>query len=502
MRKLKAQLGALVLLSAAGSAVSFVSQLLIAYHFGTSAALDTYWASLALVTLLCFYMAPLKEALVPAVHRAHQQGDAQAGRVLSVGLFLLLVLAMVSCGVLLLSASSIARLITDGGSGAASAIVALVPWLLPYLLVFVLAETLNTMLISFNQVLRQAMVRIAAALVLLAAVALLGAELGVAGLLLAQILSMVVLVVASGWAFRNLGLRFVTKFWPVFRDSGMLPLFVSLLLTYFLAQVYILLERSAMIHLGTGLVSGFQYSTALVNVIIGLLAIPLANLLWSQFLSRVAEGDGNGALALAVRACGLLYYVLMVVCVFVWVNAQEIISLLFGRGAFNEASVQITTMALRATVFAAIPIGIQSVLGRWLMSLPAGAHRQVWIGLATTTVGLLVIGLAVWAQQSPWILLHWLLANLAGMFVSVLIFVRTGKFDWRQKLFAARWLMSAGLAAAVAAWITPSFSLGASWMGMAAALFAEGVLYLVIVLGLSWAFRMTYSLRLMLWGAS
>lgn len=502
MRKLQARLGALVLLSAAGSAVSFTSQLVIAYHFGTSQALDAYWASLALVTLLCFYTAPLKEALVPAVHRAQQQGDAQAGRILSAGLSLLLAFAVVSCGVLSLSAAGIAGWVSGGGTGAASAVIALAPWLLPYLLVFVLAETLNTTLISFNQVVRQALVRIAAALVLLATVALVGASLGVGGLLLAQILSMVVLVVASGWALRNLRLRFVPQAWLVLRDSGMLPLFVSLLLTYFLAQVYVLLERSAMIHLGTGLVSGFQYSTALVNTMISLLAFPLANLLWSQFLARVAEGDAKGVLALAVRACGLLYYVLMVVCVFVWVHAQEIVVLLFGRGDFDEASVQLTTMALRATVFAAIPISIQAVLGRWLMSLPAGAHRQVWIGLATTTVGLLVIGLAVGAQQSPWILLHWLLANFAGMLVSVFIFVRTGKFDWSQKLFAARWLTSAGLVTVLAAWITPAFPLGASWMGMATALFAQGVLYLLIVLGLSWVFRMTDSLRLMLRGVS
>jgi peptidoglycan biosynthesis protein MviN/MurJ (putative lipid II flippase) len=279
----------------------------------------------------------------------------------------------------------------------------------------------------------------------------------------------------------------------------MMPLFASLLLTYLFAQIYLLAERSAMIYLGAGLVSGFQYSASLVNMLIGLMAYPLANLLWSQFLARAAESDGQAAQALAVRSCGLLFYLLMVACVFVWTNAREIVVLLYGRGAFDDASVHLTTEALRATIFTAIPISIQAILGRWLMSLP-GAHRQVWVGLATTGVGLLVIGLAVGAKQSSWVLMHWLLANLGGMLVSVLIFVREGQFSWRQKMVAARWLVSAGLAAVLAAWLTPTVSSAASVVGAAVALLAQGVLYLLIVLGVSWVLRMIAPARLMLQG--
>jgi putative peptidoglycan lipid II flippase len=499
MSNLKSRFGLLVLLSAAGYAVSFFSQLVIAYHFGTSQALDAYWGGLALVGLLSFYMSPLKEALVPALHRAQERGNAQAGRVLSAGLSLLLALTAVSGAVLWVAAGGVAGLLMGTDGGASGAVVALVPWLLPYLCLFVLAETLNATLVSFNQVLRQAVVRIAAALVLLATIAAVGASLGVGGLLLAQILSMTTLVVISGLALRHLRLGLLVRAWPVLRESGMVPLFASLLLTYFFAQIYVLAERSAMIHFGTGLVSSFQYSTVLVNALVSLLAYPLSNLLWSQFLARAAAGDGAAGQALAVRACGLLFYLLMVACAFTWTHARDIIVLLYGRGAFDEASVQLTTAALRATIFASIPISLMAILGRWLMSLP-GAYRQVWIGLATTVVGLLVIGGAVLAGSSRWLLQHWLLANLAGLLVSGALFVSAAGFSLAQAFAAARWLALVALVAVVAAWMTPSILWGESKTAVAAALLAQGGLYLLTVAGLTWAFRMAPSLRAMVRG--
>lgn len=499
MTSLKARFGLVVLLSAGGYAVSFGSQLVIAYHFGTSPDLDVYWGGLALVGLLCFYMAPLKEALVPAVHRARERGDAEAGKVLSAGLSLLFVLMSGSSMLLFLPSTGLAGIVSGVGDGAAGDILQAVPWLAAYLWTLVLAETLNTTLVSFNQVVRQALVRIAAALVLLATIAIAGASMGVGGLFLAQVLSMLTLVLASAWALRYLRFRLLIRAWPVLRDSGMLPLFTSLLITYLFSQLYVLAERSAMIHLGTGLVSGFQYSTALVNVLVSLLAYPLANLLWSRFLAQVAGGEERAAQTLALRACGLLFYLLMVVCVFVWANAREIVLILYGRGAFDEASVQLTSAALRATIFAAIPISIMAVLGRWLMSLP-GAHRQVWIGLATTGAGLSVIGGAVWVHSAQWVMLHWLLANFAGLVVSASIFVHAAGFKWRHWLLAFRWLLSTGLVAFAAAWLTPSMALGDTKIALAAAVAIEGVMYLLIVLALTWTMRMGGSLQTMIRG--
>ena len=497
MSNLKSRLGLLVILSAAGYAVAFLSQLVIAYHFGTSQALDSYWAGLAVVGLFSFYMTPLREALVPAVHRSRVEGNAHAGRVLSAGLSVLLVLTFASGLVLLISADGVARLLTNGEESTRVSVAALVPWLLAYLGLFVLAETLNAMLVSFNQVVRQAVLRIAGALVLLATVATVGASLGVGGLLLGQILSMTTLIVASWLALRQLRLRLIIRAWPLLRDSGMLPLFVSLLFTYFLAQLYVLVERSAMIYLGTGLVSGFQYSVVLVNALVSLLAFPLANLLWSKFLVQAAESDLKAAQVLATRTCGLLFYGMLVLCTFVWFNARDIVVLIYARGAFDEASIQMTTTALKATIFAAVPIGVSSVLGRWLISMPGGARRQLMVGVSTSVVGTLVIGLALLADSVQAVMTHWLFANLAAMLVSGFIFARASNFSLIQKLYAGYWFGRVGVVAFVAAW-TASYMEFSKLEFELVALVLRGGIYLLVVAGLTWLFRMIPSLRRML----
>jgi hypothetical protein len=294
--------------------------------------MDTYWVGLALVNMVSFYSSPLKEALVPAIHRAQQLGDAQAGRVLSAGLSLLLAL-MAGSGTILwaLSTGAAGWPIVGSIEVMSGGVFELLPWLLLYLFMLVLAETLNSTLVSLNQVLRQALVRILAALVLLATISTLGSTMGVGGLLLAQILGLATLLFTSWLPLRHFRIRFLMRAWPILRGTGMLPLLASLLISFFFAQLYVMAERSAMVHMGAGLVSCFQYSVTLVNVLVSLLAYPLANLLWSQFLIRAADSDFKQSHALAIRASGLLFYVLSLVCDFVWAYAREIIELIYAR---------------------------------------------------------------------------------------------------------------------------------------------------------------------------
>ncbi len=499
MANIKNRYLTLVLLSASAYIISFFSQIVMAYHFGTSQVMDVYWGALALVGLLGFYIPPLKEALVPALHRAKAKGgDEHVERLFSAGLTMLFAITSLACFILFVFGAGFSKVLTDVGESVNGAIVAIVPWLIIYLFLFGLAETLNSILISFNNVMRQALARISAALMLLVSLAVIGSSLGVKGLLLAQIVSLSALAFVSWLTLQSLKPNLMLNFWPELYKSGMLSLFMSLMLTYLAAQLYVVAERAAMIQMGTGLLSGFQYSVALVNAFVSLLAYPLSNLLWSKFLSQAAEGDSKAAHLLATRACGLLIYSLVVLCGFVWVNAREIIVLIYSRGAFDEASIQLTTTALRSTIFAAIPIGVSSVLGRWLISLP-GAHRQLWIGLTTIVVGSLVIGMALLADSPRGIMLHWLIANLAAMLVSGAIFASEVKFSLDQKLAAGRWLGQVAVVAILAAWITPPMVWGESKFSLAAALLAQGGLYLLVVAGLTWFFGMIPSLQRLLW---
>ena len=498
MSTLKTRFGALVLLSAAGYSVSFFSQLVIAYHFGTSKELDAYWVGLALVNMVSFYSSPLREALVPVIHRAQQLGDAQAGRVLSAGLSLLLALMAVSGALLWLLSAGVAGWPMAGSIEVMSGgVFGLLPWLLVYLFMLVLAETLNSTLVSLNQVLRQALVRILAALVLLGTISTLGSSMGVGGLLAAQIFGMVTLLFTSWLALRHFRIRFLMRAWPILRETGMLPIFVSLLISYFFAQLYVMAERSAMVHMGAGLVSCFQYSVTLVNVLVSLLAYPLSNLLWSQFLMRSADGDLKQSHALAIRACGLLIYVLSVVCAFVWAYAREIIEVIYARGAFDEVSVQLTSEALRATIFAAIPISIGSILGRlWISSL--NAKITAVIGLISTMVGLSAIGLSLAYESKDLIMLHWISSNVAGVLVSIIFFIIKFKPSLRALGDIVRWALQLFIIIAISLWINSKVPILDGEIRLIVGLLTHGSLYIATVLVLTLSMPIRKDLRQMI----
>ena len=173
------RLGTLVGLSAVGYALSFSSQLLISYHFGTSSELDAYWAALVLVNVLCFYLHPLREALVPAIHREGLASKVNAERNFSAGLSLLGVLVVASAMLLwTFSERFSAWMAQAAGAKTEEVILSLLPWLIPYMGLFALSEMLTSVLLSLDRAVFEAVVRLVSATVFLALLLAGGALMG------------------------------------------------------------------------------------------------------------------------------------------------------------------------------------------------------------------------------------------------------------------------------------------------------------------------------------
>jgi putative peptidoglycan lipid II flippase len=486
MVKFAHRFGLLVGLSAAGYVLSFCSQLVISYYFGTSPALDGYWAGLALVNLLCFYLHPLREALVPAIHREGLAGPADAGRMLSAGFLFLGGLLLGSSVILLVGTSKLAALMVPGGDHRVlEAIGLIMPWLIPYMCLLAFSETLNSVLLGLDRAVSQSVGKLVASLVLLGILVACGAGMGIPALMLAQVTSMAVGTAICAVAVRELTLRPVRNVVEVLRLGEVWPLFGSLLGNYLLAQLYVVAERAAMIHLSGGLVSAYQYSTSLVNMIVTLLAYPLANLLWPRFLASGAAHDLTQAGVVAARATAVLFLALTIGCTFVWLHADQIVFLLFSRGAFGGDSTALTASALRATIFAAVPISMMAVLGRLLISFGHG-RSQVQIGLSITCVGLMVIGCAVLWKNVALVQWHWFVANAVGLAVAWSIYSRRFHLSWHVLIRGCLWGILVMSAVAAAALITPRLELGGGKFQVGAALAIEGVLFLVIAGTIAW----------------
>lgn len=212
-----------------------------------------------------------------------------------------------------------------------------------------------------------------------------------------------------------------------------------------------------MLGMQPGLVASYQYSVALVNVLISLLAFPLANLLWPRFLAQASHEGVDAMLLTAARVVAPLTLILLACCSFTERFAVEFVQLLFARGSFDSASVAQTSQALRATVFAAIPISLVTIFGRILLA--QGRGRAMVVGGAGLTLSgmgvLLLAGLLGSVTLAQW---HWVIGNTIGMFVMAFLLLRRSAQPEQYLRVVLAWLLRAVAIVLLALLVTPSVS--------------------------------------------
>ena len=476
MTGLGRRFGWLVVLSAAGFLLSFGNQLVISFYFGTSPALDAYWALFAAAGFLLFYVHPLREALIPPVFSAMAQDRDRSSALLTAGVAALVLLASASALLLLALPAGLLDWLGIGRSAPG----ALLTGFVVYCGLFALAETCNGLLLSFNRVVYQAVARLVAAVLSLLCLLMLAGRIGVLALLASLLLAQLVTLLISLVALRREGLRLLWRgFAPLWQESRLLPVFFSLLFSYLLAQAYVVFERVTLLGMAPGLVAAFQYSTTLVNVLISLLAYPLANLLWPRFLGHQARGDSGAMLDLAGQVAAPLALVLLACCAFVYRFAPEVVGLVFSRGAFGPESVERTVLALRASIFAALPIGMIAIFSRVLLS-QGRARAMAVVGTGIALGGSGVIALGAWLGDAWVVQWHWTIGNTVGMILVLLAILRQIAQPGRRVAYSVFWMVRAAGIVGLALWLTPVFistGLGGQIMGLVLsfAIFALGV---------------------------
>lgn len=454
MGSFQKRFGWLFLLSSAGFLLSFGNQLVVSFHFGTSVELDTYWALFATINLLLFYVQPVREALVPPVFTAASADRDHASALFSAGLAVQAVLALASMALLVLVPVGV---LPNFGVHE-SELGRLLLGFLPFLVLYALAETCNGLLLSFNRVIYQAVARLVAALIGLTCLWLLAGRIGVLALVLSLLATQIVTLLASIIGLRRERMRWTWRgFAPLLREPRFRSVVSALLVTYLLAQVYAVIERVTMLNMQPGLVASYQYSVTLVNVLISLLAFPLANLLWPRFLAQASHEGADAMLQIAARVVAPLTLILLACCSFTERFATEIVQLLFARGSFDAASVAHTSQALRATVFAALSISLFTIFSRILFS--QGRGRAIAAGgISIAVSGSGVVLLAGWLDSVTLVQWHWAIGNTVGLCIILFLLLRRVAQPAKYVRAVLSFLLRACSSVFLALWVTSSLA--------------------------------------------
>lgn len=411
----KKKFSILVMLSTLGYALSFGNQLVISYYFGTNSSLDAYWAALGIANFLCFYLHPLKEALVPATFRSSKISNEEASQILSAGLMLLSFLALISVTLMLFAQDFLVQWLVNK-QDVNQQLQTLLPWFIPFLFLFIFSETLSSILLGFNKNLTQATARLIAGIASLLTLLAFSKQLGIHAMIIGLLVNQFVVLLISIWSLKSFQFKLKLTSISILKQEGVHKLFSTLFLTYLIAQFYVLIERKVMLQFSSGLLSSYQYSSSLVNVLLSMLAFPFANLLWHKFLEANHSNSEIVAKTILLKALLVLLLILLPICAYAYMNAQSIIFLIYSRGEFNAESLNMTTEGFKSTIFTAIPIGLSSVIGRYLISTQQSKSIAI-TGLSSAIISISIIMLSSHLDNVHLLLWNWFLGNLIGLFI-------------------------------------------------------------------------------------
>lgn len=347
--------------------LGFIKQLVTASTFGTTLETDLISLSQDLIGNLQYLLVQaVLSALIAVYLHTAQQGEDTAKRF---SFDVWKALTVITAGVVLLVelfAPWLARLIAP--SYPDEQLVQLSRYLrlfAPVLLLLVWIAVFNGLLHANKRFIPGEMISVHQSLFLIVLTVLLAGRLGVGVLVLAffasnlwnagytALLSRRYWRVSHGSPFRNPAVR------------RLLRMMLPLLLGYSLVYVNQMVDKALVSGLDAGAVTALGYAAVLSNLV-GTFIITFASMLFAYITSRIAAGDENGAAQLTERTSLLLSVTFLPISILTVLLSEEIVTIVYARGAFDAESVRVCAQALRGYALMFAPMIFQEVYSRFL----------------------------------------------------------------------------------------------------------------------------------------
>ena len=347
--------------------LGFIKQLVTASTFGTTLETDLISLSQDLIGNLQYLLVQaVLSALIAVYLHTAQQGEDAAKRF---SFDVWKALTVITAGVVLLVelfAPWLARLIAP--SYPDEQLVQLSRYLrlfAPVLLLLVWIAVFNGLLHANKRFIPGEMISVHQSLFLIVLTVLLAGRLGVGVLVLAffasnlwnagytALLSRRYWRVSHGSPFRNPAVR------------RLLRMMLPLLLGYSLVYVNQMVDKALVSGLDAGAVTALNYAAVLSNLV-GTFIITFASMLFAYVTSRIAAGDEGGAAQLTERTALLLSVIFLPISILTVLLSEEIVTIVYARGAFDAESVRVCAQALRGYALMFAPMIFQEVYSRFL----------------------------------------------------------------------------------------------------------------------------------------
>lgn len=143
----------------------------------------------------------------------------------------------------------------------------------------------------------------------------------------------------------------------------LLRMVCPLLISYGAVYINQMVDKILVSGLEAGTITAMSYASVLNNLI-GTLVCSLCAVLYARMTEFIARGEDAAVAGLAEQSALLLTTLLLPVTVITVCQAEDIVALVYGRGAFGEEEVVLSALALSGYGFSFIPLAWREVYSR------------------------------------------------------------------------------------------------------------------------------------------
>lgn len=374
VQRLRKSKGALLLLvfTVFLAALGFVREAVFAYFFGTSAELDAFLIALTLPKLLAMQVTTVSVSVLLPVYVGRLELDDPAGATTLVRAWMVALggILVGACLVLGIFPRSAVSLLAPGLSADQKAMAAYwIRQLLPYLLMLGLAGALKVVLDSHKKYSYPAGGRVIVAMSTIA-VCLFGAnKYGVGALPFGFVAGAAGSFGLQWWQARKV----TPKLGSIrVRFEELLNLPWAALGWVFLqtvtGQLFTVFDRGFASLLPAGNISAINYANAAMAAPLSMSTAVLATVLFPVMAAMAARQEWRRAFSMTMKWVGIIVLGGGVGAVGLTIFRVEFIDLLFGRGAFDEEAIAVTSSIVGVLSFTLLTAGCSPLLNRLLLS--------------------------------------------------------------------------------------------------------------------------------------
>jgi putative peptidoglycan lipid II flippase len=369
--------GFTVVVKLAGAA----KELVVAYQFGTSDALDAFLIALLLPGFVITLIAgSLHAALMPTyIQLRERDGHEAAHRLFSSVMVWSTGLLIAVTVVLAATASYVLPVLASGFSGEKLALTTSLYYaLLPCLVLSGVAITWSGILNAKDQFALAAAVPIVTPVVTMVMLLGLSKHLGIYALVVGTVAGLLLEACLLGWWLGRQGISVIPLWYgitPAVRQVW--SQYTPMLAGSFLMGSTMLVGQAMAAMLGPGSVSALAYGSKITALTVGVASVAVSTAVLPHFSRMVALGDWDGIRHTLLTYARLIVLITLPLTVILIYFSEPLVRLLFQRGAFTEADAKLVTW-VQALHLLQVPTFVLGMLIVRLISALKASRVLMW----------------------------------------------------------------------------------------------------------------------------